>query len=105
MSKIIQRHRNKMNISSISLILVVVGLLQSLLVLTEETTPFNENSNNLINIDIQFAYAQQRVYDIKELFSSVIKSNNNDDSSNISEQQNSEQQNSEQQNKQEISII
>jgi hypothetical protein len=104
-----------MNISSISLILVVVvGLLPALLVLTEETTLFNENSNNLINIDIQFAYAQQeeeygnaqqRVYDIKDLFLSVIKSNNNDDSSNISQQQNNEQQKGEQQNKQEISII
>jgi hypothetical protein len=87
-----------MNLSGITIIFVVVGLLP-LLFLTGETNPFNNNSYNLINISNQFAYAQQEEYengeyDINELLSSIIKFNSNSNDDN--QQQDSQQQDSQQ---------
>ena len=62
MSKILQSHRRIiMNLSSISTIFVVVGLLP--LLVQTDTNLFNNNLNISLNNVNQFAYAQQEYED------------------------------------------
>ena len=87
MLKILQNHESIMSLSSISIILVVVGILP-LLFLTGETNLYNNNSNNLLNIASQFAYAQQEYEDENnedEIGDNTI--DNNSSSSNSNQQQ------------------